>query len=237
MEEALARTFVTPIDREDLQKLSSELDDILDRTNGAIRAAVLYGVEKLTEPMGKLMRVPNLCKNAYAKVTEGTHALRKLEKDGYAIFRESPSAGAAANMEVTARWPPHRVSGGGRGSELGVLARHPGHGHWTMGDDVDPPQVGRASNDGGGFVHPVMQHLPCSVSPAGHVPASVGGLHAGRPPQLHGCTQYWVAEQVLVPQANGPSAATMPPSAAASGRGPEPTRVARRAVALACTAH
>ena len=38
MEEALAKTFVTPIDREDLQKLSSELDTVLDLTNGAIRA-------------------------------------------------------------------------------------------------------------------------------------------------------------------------------------------------------
>jgi predicted phosphate transport protein (TIGR00153 family) len=104
MEEALARTFVTPIDREDLQKLSSELDDILDLTNGAIRAAVLYGVEKPTEPMSKMMSilvqctgvlkdaVPNLRTNAYAKITEGTHALRELEKDGDAIYRESVSA-------------------------------------------------------------------------------------------------------------------------------------------------
>ncbi len=50
MEEALAKTFVTPIDREDLQKLSAELDDILDLTNGAMRTAVLYGVEKPTLP-------------------------------------------------------------------------------------------------------------------------------------------------------------------------------------------
>jgi|HubBroStandDraft_2_1064218.scaffolds.fasta_scaffold54880_2 uncharacterized protein Yka (UPF0111/DUF47 family) len=104
MEEALAKTFVTPIDREDLQKLSSELDDILDLANGAIRAAVLYGVEKPSEPMGKLMDIlvqctlviketmPNLRKNAYAKITEGTHALRKLEKDGDTVFRESVSA-------------------------------------------------------------------------------------------------------------------------------------------------
>src|SRR5262245_60045523 len=49
MEEALAKTFVTPIDREDLQKLSSELDTVLDLTNGAIRACVLLGVEKPTE--------------------------------------------------------------------------------------------------------------------------------------------------------------------------------------------
>jgi uncharacterized protein Yka (UPF0111/DUF47 family) len=104
MEEALGATFVTPLDREDLQKLSSELDDILDLTNGAIRAATLYGVKAPSEPMGKLMDVlvdctrvlketmPNLRKNAYDKITLGTHALRKLEKDGDAIYRESVSA-------------------------------------------------------------------------------------------------------------------------------------------------
>src|SRR5690349_5232147 len=48
MEEALAQTFVTPIDREELQKLSKELDDILDLTNGAARACELLGVENLT---------------------------------------------------------------------------------------------------------------------------------------------------------------------------------------------
>ncbi len=104
MEEALAKTFVTPIDREDLQRLSTELDDILDMTNGAIRAAVLYGVEKPTEPMGKLMDIlvqctlvlkktmPNLRKNAYGDITESNRDLRKLEKEGDTIFREAVSA-------------------------------------------------------------------------------------------------------------------------------------------------
>jgi uncharacterized protein Yka (UPF0111/DUF47 family) len=55
MEEALARTFVTPIDREDLQSLSSELDDIIDMTNAAARVCDLYGVENPTPPMKELM--------------------------------------------------------------------------------------------------------------------------------------------------------------------------------------
>jgi uncharacterized protein Yka (UPF0111/DUF47 family) len=104
MEEALAKTFVTPIDREDLHKLSTELDDILDLANGAIRAATLYGVDTPTEPMNKLMdllvectrvlktAVPHLRKNAYAEITEATRALRKLEKEGDAVFREGVSA-------------------------------------------------------------------------------------------------------------------------------------------------
>ncbi|MSP73946.1 MAG: hypothetical protein EXR76_17580 [Myxococcales bacterium] len=46
MEEALALTFVTPIDREDLKKLSDELDDVLDLTSAAARGWVLRKMEK-----------------------------------------------------------------------------------------------------------------------------------------------------------------------------------------------
>ena len=55
------RSFVTPIDREDLQKLSSELDGILDLTNGAIRACVLLGVDKPTTPMKELIEIIVRC--------------------------------------------------------------------------------------------------------------------------------------------------------------------------------
>jgi len=104
MEEALARTFVTPIDREDLHRLSGELDDIIDRANGAIRAATLYGLPAPTEPMNKLMDLlvdctalvkqatPLLRKSEYAQITEIVRSLRKLEKDGDAIFRAGVSA-------------------------------------------------------------------------------------------------------------------------------------------------
>jgi uncharacterized protein len=103
MEEALAKTFVTPIDREDLQKLSSELDNIADLANGAARAAVLFGVETPTEPMRKLMEVlvrctavlkgaiPLLRKHAYADLVEKSRELRKLEKEGDGIYRDAVS--------------------------------------------------------------------------------------------------------------------------------------------------
>ena len=55
MEDALARTFVTPLDREDLHVLATELDDIIDMMNHAARVSVLYGVGRPTEPMVKLM--------------------------------------------------------------------------------------------------------------------------------------------------------------------------------------
>lgn len=104
MEEALAKTFVTPIDREDLQKLSSELDDVLDLTNGTVRAAALYGVDRATDPMMKLidvlvrctevleLTIPNLRKHRYKELVESARAIRKLEKEGDAIFRGAVSA-------------------------------------------------------------------------------------------------------------------------------------------------
>ncbi len=104
MEEALAKTFVTPIDREDLHKLSTEIDNIIDMANEAIRTATLYGVPAPTTPMAKLMEilvkctevihvaVPRLRKHEYAEITEATHEVRKLEKEADAIFRDAVSA-------------------------------------------------------------------------------------------------------------------------------------------------
>jgi uncharacterized protein Yka (UPF0111/DUF47 family) len=104
MEDALAKTFVTPIDREDLHKLATQLDDILDLANGAIRAASLYGVDKPTPVMSRLIDVlvectkiieramPHLRKHEYAEITAATRELRQLEKDGDTVFREGVSA-------------------------------------------------------------------------------------------------------------------------------------------------
>lgn len=102
--DALAKTFVTPLDREDLQRLSAELDDILDMQNGAVRAASLFGVKKITPPMAQLIDVlvasteiirnsmPLLRKHDYAKLTESMVAIRKLEKEGDIVFRSAVSA-------------------------------------------------------------------------------------------------------------------------------------------------
>ncbi len=104
LEEALAKTFVTPIDREDIQKLSSELDDILDLTNGAVRGCVLFGVASPTPPMIELIdklvectkilkdALPNLRKSKYEALIDASRTLRKLEKEGDAIFRSAVSA-------------------------------------------------------------------------------------------------------------------------------------------------
>jgi uncharacterized protein Yka (UPF0111/DUF47 family) len=104
MEEALAKTFVTPLDREDLQKLASELDTVLDLTNGAARASVLFGVERPTEPMRKLIdlivecarvlegAMPGLRKHEYKDLIEAKRAIAQLEKKADAIYRDAVSA-------------------------------------------------------------------------------------------------------------------------------------------------
>jgi len=104
MEEALARTFVTPIDREDLHSLSTTIDDILDLTNGAARACTLFGVDRPTEPMTKLMGVlvrsteiikaamPMLRKHEYGGIIEAVRGIRALEKEADQIYRNAVSA-------------------------------------------------------------------------------------------------------------------------------------------------
>ena len=101
--DTLATTLVTPIDREDLQRLSAELDDILDLTNGAVRAASLFGVKELSRPMSELIEVlvaateiirdamPFLRTCEYKRLTEAMGAIRKLEKDGDIVFRQAVS--------------------------------------------------------------------------------------------------------------------------------------------------
>lgn len=104
LDDALAKTFVTPIDREDIKELSTELDNVLDLVNAAIRACVLAGVAEPTEPMRALIRlvlsateklgqaVPKLRKHAYEDITRTTHELRRIEKEGDAVYRKALAA-------------------------------------------------------------------------------------------------------------------------------------------------
>lgn len=103
MEEALATTFVTPIDREDLQKLSAELDNVLDLTNGAIRACVMLGVQQPTDAMKRLIEyivqcteridnaIPRLRRHEYSLIVVTARELRALEKEADNVYREAIS--------------------------------------------------------------------------------------------------------------------------------------------------
>lgn len=103
MEEALAKTFVTPIDREDLQRLSQEVDTIIDLTNAAARACAWFGVTHPSEPMVKLMgklvectevlkeAMPALRRHEYSRLVETGRTLRAKEKEADTVYRDAIS--------------------------------------------------------------------------------------------------------------------------------------------------
>jgi len=51
------QTFVTPIDREDISKLASSMDEILDYTQGAADRLVLFKIKKPTLYMSEIAKV------------------------------------------------------------------------------------------------------------------------------------------------------------------------------------
>jgi uncharacterized protein Yka (UPF0111/DUF47 family) len=103
MEEALAKTFVTPLDREDLRQLSGQLDDIVDLINLAVRTAHLYGLKSpfpdmqvLSETLAKCTKlicesVACLRKHDYSTLLDMSRQARQYEKDADTIFRQAVS--------------------------------------------------------------------------------------------------------------------------------------------------
>lgn len=53
----LAKTFITPLDREDIQAISSRMDDIADLADSASHRMILYKIERPTEDAKALARV------------------------------------------------------------------------------------------------------------------------------------------------------------------------------------
>lgn len=104
MEDALARTFVTPLDREDLHRLTGELDDIIDFCNLSARAFTLYHVEKPSPAMVAIMEkleqttaiiaraVPHLRSHEYAQLLDAGRQVRALEKEADVVYRQAISA-------------------------------------------------------------------------------------------------------------------------------------------------
>lgn len=66
------RTFVTPIDREDLARLTKVLDNVVDSMEHTAAFALLYRFEVLTEPMRHLVRVTVACSRELAGAAPGS---------------------------------------------------------------------------------------------------------------------------------------------------------------------
>ncbi len=75
--EELDKTFVTPIDREDLHSLTHALDDIMDSMESAAEQIYLFKLPSLTEPMREMIRIE--CE-AVQEVIKCVRELKDLSK-------------------------------------------------------------------------------------------------------------------------------------------------------------
>ncbi|HSQ55015.1 MAG TPA: DUF47 family protein [Gemmata sp.] len=103
--EEIDRTFVTPIDREDLARLTKVLDDVVDGMEHTASFAALYRFDALTEPMRQLVRITVECSRQIAtavrnlrkfaspdSVKEPTFAINLLENEADGVYRRAIAA-------------------------------------------------------------------------------------------------------------------------------------------------
>jgi uncharacterized protein Yka (UPF0111/DUF47 family) len=97
----LDRTFITPIDREDIHLLALDLDDVMDRIDGTARRAQIFRLGAAPEGIAQLSQL-------IIKVTgEIEQAVRKLRHSDGAI----PHCIEAKRLEEEADAVYHRMLG------------------------------------------------------------------------------------------------------------------------------
>jgi len=95
----LDRTFITPLDREDIYQLAGDLDDVMDAMDGIARRAQIFrlgmppeGVKHLAEVIERMVGV---LAEGVSRLKKGDEVLKycveakKLEEEGDAIYHES----------------------------------------------------------------------------------------------------------------------------------------------------
>lgn len=71
----LDRTFITPIDREDIHLLASDLDDVIDRIDGTARRTQIFRLGKAPEG------IPELCDVIRKITSEISQAVKRGKED------------------------------------------------------------------------------------------------------------------------------------------------------------
>jgi predicted phosphate transport protein (TIGR00153 family) len=95
----LDRTFITPLDREDIYQLASDLDDVMDAMDGCARRTQIFrlgssppGVRQLVEV---IQRMVSVLAEAVGRLKKGDDVMRfcveakRLEEEGDAIYHEA----------------------------------------------------------------------------------------------------------------------------------------------------
>ena len=110
------KSFITPIDREDIHLLASRLDDVIDRLDGTARRVVMLHINEVREPAKRMAHViveaadhiatAVMAVKKPALVSAQTAEIKKLEEEGDAIYHEAVGAlfaGTPDPLEVI-RW-------------------------------------------------------------------------------------------------------------------------------------
>ena len=71
---SLHKTFITPLDREDIAALGERMDDIVDSIEEAARIMVEYKIEEPTEKSKELSRIIVKCANTLEKAVGLLHS-------------------------------------------------------------------------------------------------------------------------------------------------------------------
>ena len=72
----LHATFVTPFDRDDIHRLISRMDDILDLIQDAAESLILYDIQKLTPEASHLANILEIC---CARVHDAVELLKSMD--------------------------------------------------------------------------------------------------------------------------------------------------------------
>ena len=100
--ERIDRSFVTPIDREDIHLLATELDDVIDLIDGTARRVAMFHIAESREPAQRLSQT---IEKAADRIEAGVAAIKqpavvagcsreikRLEEQGDAIYQEAVGA-------------------------------------------------------------------------------------------------------------------------------------------------
>ena len=75
--QSLHRTFVTPIDREDIARLANSMDDVMDFIEAAARTAMLY---RITQPTDRARQLASIILKVTYRLNEVMPLLRRRDR-------------------------------------------------------------------------------------------------------------------------------------------------------------
>jgi predicted phosphate transport protein (TIGR00153 family) len=81
--ERLNRTFITPLDREDIARLAHSLDEVIDSIYAATNRLVLFGIP---EPTPEMMEFTTILEAQVTELVQGINSLRKPSAMAKAIL-------------------------------------------------------------------------------------------------------------------------------------------------------